>query len=123
MADYIRPELLRVIDILESWAEDQIPPIDKFSGICINLALLPDLYMVGVEALVSEAATTWPEYSGDQFYPVPHPDLRPETAYTAQWEAEKWSGEYGESRRRLCQHIADWIRENPTRAGQILSWG
>lgn len=121
MADYIRPELLRVIDTLESWAEDQLPPIDK-SGICINLALLPELPIGDWEALVSEAAKTWPEYSGDQFYPVPHPNLLPEVAYTAKWEVEKWSGGYGESRRRLCQHTADWIRENPTRAEQILSW-
>ena len=123
MADCIRPGLLRVIDILEAWAEDQLPPIDKFSGICINLARLPGLSFGDWEALVSEAAATWPEYSGDQFYPVPHPDLRPEAAYTAQREAEKWSGEYGESRRRLCQHVADWIRANPRRAEQILSWG
>ena len=122
MADYIRPELLRLIAILESWAEDQIPPVDKFSGICVNLVRHPGFYMRGVEALVSEAAKAWPEYSGHPRYPVPHPDLRPETAYTAKLRVEKWSGEYGESRRRLCQHVADWIRENPLRAEQISTW-
>ena len=123
MTDYIRPELLRVIDILESWAEDQIPPIDKFSGICLNLAQLPGFCLSDWEALVSEAAKTWPEYSGHPRYPVPHPDLLPESAYTAKWEVEKWSGEYGESRRRLCQHVADWIRKNPLRAEQLATWG
>ena len=123
MTDYIRPELLRVIDILESWAEDQLSPIDKFSGICSNLGLPPELPMADWEALVFEAAKTWPEYSGDQFYPVPHPGLLPETAYTAKWEVEKWSGEYGESRRRLCRHTADWIRKNPLCAEQLLYWG
>lgn len=123
MTDYIRPELLRVTDILESWAEDQLSPIDKFSGICLNLAQLPRFYAADWEALVSEAAKTWPEYSGHPRYPVPHPDLLPETAYTAKWEIEKWSGEYGESRRRLCQHVAYWIRKNPPRAEQIATWG
>lgn len=122
MADYLQPELLRAIGILESWAENQLPPIDKFSGICTNLARLPKLHFGDWEALVSEAAKTWPEYSGHPRYPVPHPDLLSETAYTAKCEVKKWSGEYGESRRRLCQHVADWIRENPTRAERILSW-
>lgn len=116
MTDYIRPELLRVIDILESWAEDQLSPIDKWSGICVNLARPPELSMSDWEALVSEAVKTWPEYSGHPSYPAPHPDLRPEAAYTAKWEVDKWSGEYGAARRRLCQHVADWIRENPEKA-------
>ena len=126
MTDYIRPELLRVIELLESWAEDQPPPPDKWSVICVNLALVPEISMSGMtdwEALVSEAAKTWPEWSGDPRYPVPHPDLLPESAYTAKWEVEKWDGEYGESRRRLCQHVADWIRGNRLRAEQLASWG
>lgn len=122
MTDYIRPELLRVTDTLESWAEDQIPLIDRWSGICVNLNLLSKLYIPDWEALVSEAAKTWPEYSGHPRYPVPHPNLLPETAYTTKWEVEKWSGEYGESRRRLCRYIANWIRENPTRAERVLYW-
>ena len=123
MTDYIRPEVLRAIELLEAWAEDQLAPPDKYHGICFNLAWLPELFSIEWEALVTEAAKTWPEYSGNPRYPVPHPDLLPESAYTAKWEVPKWSGEYGESRRRLCQHVADWIRENPTRAEQIASWG
>ena len=122
MTDYIRPELLRVIDILEAWAEDQLPPPYKYTGICGNLALIPGLYMADWEALVAEAAKTWSEYSGHPRYPVAHPDLLPESAYTAKWEVGKWTGEYGAARRRLCQHVADWIRENPARAEQILCW-
>ena len=125
MTDYIRPELLRVIELLESWAGDQLLPPDKWSGICVNLALVPEISMSGMTdwgALVSEAAKTWPEWSGDPRYPVPHPDLPPESAYTAKWEVDKWTGEYGGSRRRLCQHVADWIRENPARAEQSLGW-
>ena len=121
----IRPELLRVIELLESWAGDQLAPPDKWSGICVNLALVPEISMSGMtdwEALVSEAAKTWPEWSGDPRYPVPHPDLLPESAYTAEREVPKWSGEYGAARRRLCQHVADWIRAHPKEASNIL-WG
>lgn len=53
MTDYIRPELLRAIDTLESWAEDQLSPIDKWSGICVNLVRLPGLSMVEWEGGVS----------------------------------------------------------------------
>ena len=120
MTDYIRPELFRVIELLESWAEDQLPPLDKWSGICTNLALIPKLPMSNWEALVSEAAKTWPEWSGDPRYPVPHPNLLPETAYTAELEVPKWTGEYGAARRRLCQHVADWIRAHPKQASHIL---
>ena len=122
MDDCIRPELFRVIELLEAWAEDQLPPPDKWSGICVNLELIPGLYASGWEVLVAEAAKTWSEWSDHTRYPVPHPNLLPESAYTAKWEVEKWSGEYGESRRRLCQHVADWIRENLFRAEQILHW-
>ena len=121
MTDHIRPELFRVIELLESWAGDQLPPPDKWSGICINLILIPKLHMPGWGALVAEAAKTWPENSGNPRYPVPHPDLLPESAYTAKWEVEKWDGEYGESRRRLCQHVADWVRENRLRAEQTAT--
>lgn len=122
MTDYIRPELLRAIDTLESWAGDQIPPIIESSGICSNLARLLGLSSMECGALVSVAAQTWPEFSGDKFYPVAHPGLFPETAYTAKLDVPKWTGEYGAARRRLCQHIANWIRVNPTEASRIL-WG
>ena len=125
MTDYIRPELLKVIDLLEAWAGDQLPPPDKYAGICVNLIEHPQLPTADWEALVAQATKTWPEWSGDPRYPVPHPDLPPESAYTAKWEVEKWSGEYGESRRRLCKHVADWIRENPACVGRIqyYEWG
>ena len=115
MTDRIQLGLLRVIELLESWAEAQLQPPDKWSGICVNLARLPELFPADWEALVAEAAKTWPEWSGDPRYPVPHPDLLPEAAYTAKWEVPKWSGEYGESRRRLCQHVADWLEANKSK--------
>lgn len=33
-------KLQYVVDTLEAWADDQIPPRDRYAGICQNLALL-----------------------------------------------------------------------------------
>ena len=117
---YIPTELEKVVDLLESWADGQVLPMNDRYGICYNL-FLRDV-TTRWEGLVAVAAESWPEFSGDHNYPVPHPDLLPESAYTAEREVPKWAGEYGAARRRLCQHIADWIRENPPRAERISAW-
>ena len=117
---HIPTELEKVIDLLESWADDQILPAGDFHGICYNLFLHDAT--TRWEGLVAVAAESWPEFSGNSRYPVAHPDLLPESAYTAKWEVPKWTGEYGAARRRLCQHVANWIRAHPTEALRIL-WG
>ena len=118
---YTPAELKKVVDLLESWAADQIPPMDNFQGICYNLLLHDGRITLDWTGLVAKAAESWPEFSGNPRYPVPHPDLLPESAYTAKWEVPKWSGEYGTARRRLCRHIANWIRTHPMEASHILS--
>ena len=112
--------LEEVIDLLESWADGQILPASDYYGICYNL-FLHDV-PINWEGLVAKAAESWPEFSGNPRYPVPHPDLLPESAYTAKWEVPKWAGEYGAARRRLCQHVANWIRAHHREASRIL-WG
>lgn len=117
---HIPIELEKVIDLLESWAGGQVLPANDLNGICYNLFL--HNVTTRWEGLVAKAAESWPEFSGNRFYPVAHPDLLPESAYTAKWEVPKWTGEYGAARRRLCQHVADWIRANPEAAAEFL-WG
>ena len=117
---HIPTELKKVVDLLESWADDQTLPINDFHGICYNL-FLHDV-TTRWEGLVAVAAESWPEFSGYRNYPVAHPDMLPESAYSAKWEVPKWTGEYGAARRRLCQHIANWIRANPARAERSLGW-
>ena len=117
---YLPTELKKVVDLLESWEDGQVLPMNDLYGICSNL-FLRDV-TTRWEGLVAVAAESWPEFSGDKYYPVPHPDLLPESAYTAILEVPKWTGEYGAARRRLCQHIADWIRAHPAEASHIL-WG
>ena len=119
---YIPTELEKVIDLLESWADDQILPTSDFHGICYNLFLHDSRVALDWEGLVAKAAESWPEFSRNPRYPVAHPDLLPESAYTAKWEVPKWTGEYGAARRRLCQHVANWIRAHPREASRIL-WG
>jgi len=112
-------KLQYVVDTLEAWAEDQIPPRDKYAGICWNLELLP-WDMQDAQGLVTEAARSWPESSGSLEYPVPHPEMPARIAYESPLTESMWVGEYGAARRRLCQHIADWCRANPARAMYFL---
>jgi hypothetical protein len=55
--------------------------------------------------------TTWDEFSGIREYPVPSPRKRedPERAYYR--IGNLWKGPYGESRKRLCLHIASEMRK------------
>ena len=121
MTDYIRPELLRVIDILESWAEGQLSPPEPYNGICHNLVYNPNLPAARYFDLVAVAARSWSEFSGDDEYPVPHEHVSPGSAYTARYDVPKWGDDaYGQARRRLCQHTADWMRANPETAAKFL---
>jgi len=112
-------KLQYVVDTLEAWADDQILPRDTFAGICHNLAQLP-WEVHNARGLVREAAPSWPETSGSLEYPVPHLKMPAMFAYDSPFTENKWVGEYGAARRRLCQHIANWCRANPAGAMYFL---
>lgn len=115
--------LERAAEILESWAEGQLTPPLPYSGICGNLKLQFRYHSKIVE-LVSKAAQSWPEFSGNVNYPVPHEHVSPESAFTAEYDVPKWGDDsYGQARRRLCRHVADWIRANPFTAAELLGRG
>lgn len=110
-----------IAEILESWADGQLLPPVSHSGICRNLRLQFPAYPSTIVKLVAKAAQSWLGFSGDVKYPVPHEHVSPESAYTAQREVPKWGDDaYGQARRRLCQHVADWIRANPETAAEFL---
>ena len=110
-----------IAEILESWAEGQLPPLRQYAGICSNLAQWLDLPAWASGELVARAAKSWAEFSGDVRYPVPHEHLWPGAAYTAKFDVPKWDDDaYGQARRRLCQHVADWVRANPETAAEFL---
>ena len=108
--------LERITEVLEAWAGGQLIPPMPHDGICHNLRWQFS-HILNIMDLVPDAARSWPEYSGDVSYPVPHEHVSPESAYTAPREVPKWGDDaYGQARRRLCQHVADWMRENPEKA-------
>ena len=110
-----------IAEILESWAGGQLIPPGQDYGICRNLMWIPGRPLTDGEKLVARAAQSWPEFSGDVRYPVPHEHVSPESAYTAKFDIPKWGDDaYGQARRRLCQHVADWIRANPEAAAEFL---
>ena len=110
-----------VVEILESWAEGQLNPPEPYYGICYNLAYGCKLLAAGSDGLVAVAARSWSEFSGDAKYPVPHEHVSPESAYTAMDDVPKWGDDaYGQARRRLCQHVANWVRANPEAAAEFL---
>lgn len=47
----------------------------------------------------------WPEFSGDNRYPVPHPTMSPSEAFAS--AGNKWAGEYGEARLRLLDFLIE----------------
>lgn len=110
-----------IAEILEAWAEGQLIPPSQYVGICHNLRRQFPAYHSDTMGPVASAAQSWPEFSGDVNYPVPHEHVSPETAYTATFAIPKWGDDaYGQARRRLCQHVADWIRANPKAAVEFL---
>ena len=114
-------QIKRIVKILESWAEGQLNPPEPCYGICCNLAYGCKLLAARCEGLVAVAARSWSEFSGDAGYPVPHEHVSPESAYTATFVIPKWDDDaYGQARRRLCQHVANWIRANPEAAAEFL---
>lgn len=112
-------KLQYAVDTLEGWADGRTPPRDKYAGICWNLELLPCGFR-DAQGLVAEAALSWPERSGLLEYPVPHPEMPARIAYDRPITEGLWVGEYGAARRRLCQHIANWVRENPEKALSLV---
>ena len=65
-----------------------------------------------VGAILKPIFRTWPKYSGNSWYPVPHPlqpedadedDIRylAEQAFEDEYADDMWTGEYGELRKEL----------------------
>lgn len=83
-------------------------PARIYCGICSNLRLHA-LDHTPWSAVVAEAAASWEEFSGNFDFPVPHDELEADVAYD---DGNLWEGAYGDSRRRLCLHVAQWLEDN-----------
>lgn len=87
------------------------------SGICSNVRNL--LMQIAPYDQLQEAIIylrwlweTWPEYSGDLFFPVPYAGHDPESTYNLR-RVPKWTGEYGAARLRLLDFLIEQTKPQP----------
>ena len=112
-------ELNRIIEALRAWGSGQEKPLLSYYGLCGNLIRLCGLSEAEIDDLIDEAFRSWPNYSGKREYPIPGPEASSDT-----WTAYKiyyghpnlWDDSpYGDLRRELCLHIADWLEANKSK--------
>ena len=108
-------ELNRIIKTLRAWGSGQEKPIFNY-GICGNLVHLCGLYGAVAYGSLGEAFPSWPKYSGNRDYPIPDPEAPSDiaAAHSIYYNHENlWDDStYGDLRRELCLHIADWLEAN-----------
>jgi len=109
MTHITKAQAITAIRTLRDLAKFDSIPERRHCGICSNLKLHA-LDLTPWDEVVAEAAASWEEFSGDFDFPVPHAELEAELAYTIK---SLWEGAYGDSRRRLCLHVAQWLEDNP----------
>lgn len=89
-------------EALQELVDNQGPALRRYAGICGVLSSIPG--NAHVQALMLE----WPEHSGVEDYPVPHPELEAQEAYERTWDV--WEGEYGAARLRLCAWLVEQLQ-------------
>ena len=108
-------KLNQTIKTLRAWGSGQEKPLLNY-GICGNLVHLCGLYEAVVYSSLGEAFLSWPKYSGNQEYPIPDPEASSDigAAYGIFYgRFDLWDDSpYGNLRRELCLHVADWLEAN-----------
>lgn len=118
-------ELNRIIEALREWGRGQKEPFAHY-GICGNLAHIRTLSKATIYSLrgkafcnlLDEAFSSWPNYSGNRAFPIHDPEApsNPFAArpiYYAHETLSLWEDSpYGNLRRELCLHLADWLEAN-----------
>ena len=110
-------ELNRIIKALRGLGSGQEPPFGSY-GLCSNLVYLCDLPEAVIDDLLDEAFRSWPSYSGGRGYPVPDPKAPSSkvAAYNIYNHGNLWEDSpYGNLRRELCLHVADWLEANKSK--------
>lgn len=104
--DMIAELLSAALNIMDNWGD-----IDSNSGLCGNIDAAMPTYCP--QEYLHSVFEKWPEYSGNEYYPVPAPgeyrvaegDYDPAMGIYEYSEYNKYSGEYGEARKRLLAFI------------------
>ena len=119
-------ELNRIIKSLRAWGSGQETPL-IFYGICGNLKYLLKLPEATVSNLLEEAFLDWQGYSGSIMYPIPDPEepsdpVAAERIYhSCSTYMDFWDDSpYGNLRRELCLHVADWLETNKSKVLPLL---
>ena len=111
-------ELNRIIKTLREWGSGQETPFD-YVGLCRNLQILWNLPDAQADDLLQEAFRSWSHYSGSRKYPVPAPEAPFDkvAASSIYYNTQNlWDDSpYGNLRRELCLHIADWLESNKSK--------
>lgn len=111
-------ELNRIIKTLREWGSGQETPL-AYVGLCRNLQTLWNLSDARADDLLQEAFRSWSHYSGSWKYPAPDPEAPSSKAAASKiyydsrdlWE----DSPYGNLRRELCLHVADWLEANKSK--------
>lgn len=82
----------------------KIEPYNTRHGLCREIY---DNYQVDIYKLVD--FEKYPEFSGDEYYPVKHPWFKDARDAYQEQRNLLWVGEYGEARRKFCLWVADEI--------------
>ncbi len=91
---------------LRSLAEGTTKPLKNHLGICHEVRS----HQYDLHPLVERIMKTWPECSGEDKFPVRHPRLDADKAFTTLYKL--WDDdEYGKARIRLCIFIADELQK------------
>ena len=108
-------ELSQTIKALRAWGSGQEKPSVSY-GLCRNLADLGILSDAAIDDLLDEAFRSWPKHSGNRKYPIPDPKAPSDfaAAYRIYYgRHDLWEDSpYGNLRRELCLHVADWLEAN-----------
>lgn len=112
-------------------AVDKIPHEERYEGICTLVVKVCESHISDYDIFhqavqeIKNAFAEWPEYSGDQTFPVPAPTgYEPPVNrwsnspnYVAYIGLLRWEGEYGAARQRLLDwlivHFANKVHSTP----------
>lgn len=78
-------------------------------GICGNVNKHIQASWLGYGDCLTSLFMSWPKYSGNSAYPVPHPDCESDCAYNA--TTMMWEGAYGDLRRELLDHCINELEK------------
>lgn len=81
------------------------------TGICDQLTKSVPFGYGKIMRILEELFPTWPLYSGNQTFPVPHPEQEPERAYL-DTDGSIWdkNTEYGRNRWSLLEHCISQLQ-------------